>query len=696
MRLLDLFVFKYNRTDFHELNLDWIISDMRTLAETLEKFVSLNTIKYADPIQWNITKQYGTNTVVIDPATGIAYISTQPVPNGVNIGNTDYWTVVFDLSAIISNINNNLTTHDDGSNTVATFASSTGDWLLLNDKLYEVTADITIGTTYTVNSNIEQRTVEDFVKSLINQINTNRTAIAANTASIGDLDNLNTTDKTSLVNAINEIADEVGDLDDLNTTDKSSIVNAINEALTIVGNAPSIFVYPEQYGAVGDGVTDDADAIEACCTYARYNGYGVAFKGKTYACERAIDLTGNFIIGVPNRSTIKYTGTTNIPEASGAFVTRTGWDRGLTFGIVIDCSNNADVALNISYPTPGASIQHRLDHVWVEYYDTKGIMGVNYAEAYMINCGTTPSGHANTDGLCAVELVDYGGPIVCQDCNFTGGYIRIGAQYIQLINCVTTGIHLAGTNCLNDVSIIGGYCHNDRLYGGNLTIESTTRCRNLTFIGTYIQNDEAGSKSVLGGSGSWDCLQITFIGCHFLDTLATPTNVLMLSVGTPSPSHSSGCAISLQGCFFPGGNVFTENAPNSGWRYDNINSRNQSYLNHLADITIFEHFMQQRNLLKYFCSTAITAVASGNTTVIAPFNRNTGVGLFIAYSTDGDFYIGAHHINAGTIGTLTDLYASGNIKARFGGGTSTQAFVIQNAATSDKTVYLAFIGLTTL
>lgn len=34
--LLDLFVFKYNRTDFHELNLDWLISDMKQLAEHME------------------------------------------------------------------------------------------------------------------------------------------------------------------------------------------------------------------------------------------------------------------------------------------------------------------------------------------------------------------------------------------------------------------------------------------------------------------------------------------------------------------------------------------------------------------------------------------------------------------------------------------------------------------------------------
>lgn len=689
MGLFDQFPY----TNFHELNLDWLLRMLKELNQKVENFVSLNTIKYANPIQWDITTQYEVNTVVIDPATGIAYISVQPVPTGVAIGNQDYWTIIFDLSAIIGTINSNLTAHDDQGNATATFSSNTGDWLLWNDTLYRVIAPITVGTSYAVGSNIEQKSVEDFFNIL-------NTAINLVITDLGDLQNLTTSDKSSIVNAINElvtnigaIVTNVGDLQDLNTTDKSSIVNAINEALTLVSSTPTIFVYPESFGAKGDGVTDDSQAIEDCCTFARYNGYGVAFKGVTYACERAIELTGNFIIGVPNRSTIKYTGTTNIPEANGAFVTRTGYDRGLTFGIIIDCSNNADIAIDATYGSYGASIQHRFDHVWVEYYDKIGFSCVARAEDYMINCGTTPTGHAISDGLCAGVFTDYGGPIIIQDCNLTGGYIRLGAQYAQLINCVTTGVHIAESNGLNDISFIGGYCHNDRLYGGNVTIESTTRIRALTFIGTYIQNDEVGSKAVLGGTGSWDTNQITFIGCHFHDTLATPTSLNFLATNTPSPSSSDGCAISLQGCFFPSG-IFTQNVPNSGWRYDNINSRNLTYMNHLADLTIFQHFMQQRNMLKYFCSPATNINASGNTVVNVPFLRNTGIGIFYVMSTDGDFYIGAHSINAGTIGTLTDIFSSGDLKARFGGGTGTQAIVVENSSADTKTAYIGFIGLT--
>ena len=67
---------------------------------------------------------------------------------------------------------------------------------------------------------------------------------------IGDLSDLATTDKSSLVNAINEVANNssggsentgeiIGNLEDLATTDKSNLVNAINEVNTNANAAKS-------------------------------------------------------------------------------------------------------------------------------------------------------------------------------------------------------------------------------------------------------------------------------------------------------------------------------------------------------------------------------------------------------------------------------------------------------------------------
>ena len=57
-----------------------------------------------------------------------------------------------------------------------------------------------------------------------------------NVEMIGSLSNLETTDKTDLVSAINENVETIGGLNNLETTDKTNIVNAVNEVNTNLKN----------------------------------------------------------------------------------------------------------------------------------------------------------------------------------------------------------------------------------------------------------------------------------------------------------------------------------------------------------------------------------------------------------------------------------------------------------------------------
>lgn len=270
----NFFLNEYPYTDFHEMNLTWVIKRIIELDTRLTEFVSLNTIKYADPIQWDITKQYGTNTVVVDPLTGTAYISSQPVPEGVALTDTNYWSVIFDLSSIISGAFDNITVHNDGYNTDATFNSAVGDWLLVGGRLYEVIIPITIGTPYAENVNIVKKSVEELVKAyvlaietaigVLSDLNTVDQSSIVNAinevlldlqTTVGDLTDLDTTDQTNIVNAINEVVGNIGDLADLNTLDKSSIVNAINEVNTTGGGALALI------GDLNDLLTTDKDTL---------------------------------------------------------------------------------------------------------------------------------------------------------------------------------------------------------------------------------------------------------------------------------------------------------------------------------------------------------------------------------------------------------------------------------------------------
>lgn len=161
----------YPYTDFHEMNLDIILRLVKEMDETIKTFVSTNAIKYANPFQWNITTQYEKNTVVIEPVSGVAYLSVQPVPQGIAISNTDYWTPVFDLSALIIGLNNNLTYNNEYLNITSSTNYNIGEWVIWKNYLYRVTSSITAGDLLNVGVNIERVTVEEIVTAIETKLN---------------------------------------------------------------------------------------------------------------------------------------------------------------------------------------------------------------------------------------------------------------------------------------------------------------------------------------------------------------------------------------------------------------------------------------------------------------------------------------------------------------------------------------------
>ena len=95
---------KYPYTDFHELNLDWILKLMMEMHKEWDEFTAVNKITNAGA--WDITKQYQAWTVVSD--NNIGYISLKPVPVGVAITNTEYWGVIADYNILITDLSNRI------------------------------------------------------------------------------------------------------------------------------------------------------------------------------------------------------------------------------------------------------------------------------------------------------------------------------------------------------------------------------------------------------------------------------------------------------------------------------------------------------------------------------------------------------------------------------------------------------------
>ena len=161
---------EYPYRNIEDLNLDYLQARVRNLEKIVEQFVALESVTFADPIQWNITTQYAKNTVVLD-SEGDAFISIKPVPTGVYLNNGEYWLEIFNFMDYVKSFNANLTFNIEEDTNRATIAYSVGDWLLLDDVLYKVLVAIPADGLFEIGVNIEHFTVEDFIKAWINYAN---------------------------------------------------------------------------------------------------------------------------------------------------------------------------------------------------------------------------------------------------------------------------------------------------------------------------------------------------------------------------------------------------------------------------------------------------------------------------------------------------------------------------------------------
>lgn len=117
-------------TDFHEINLDWLMKQITELRSDMIDFEAANQIVYCD--QWDITQSYAKYSLVVD--NNIGYLSIQPVPAGIPLNNTDYWLEVADFSAQIAGLGTRMTNVENAVNVIGPVANMSKQKVMANTK----------------------------------------------------------------------------------------------------------------------------------------------------------------------------------------------------------------------------------------------------------------------------------------------------------------------------------------------------------------------------------------------------------------------------------------------------------------------------------------------------------------------------------------------------------------------------------
>lgn len=243
-------------TNFHDLNLDWIIDTLNDFNARLTNFVSLATIKYADPILWDITSQYEANTVVVD-SQGNAYLSVQPVPSGVSLDRTEYWTKIGNFDELFANVKKAITPNDEGHSTTATAARAIDDLVWVNGALVRITRAMSAGDAYVQGSNCVTSSTNEILHYLLAALTTEQqtraeaitqlqTALEAEQQAREDAD-------TQLQNSVGDINTALPNKIDKDTT--GNLTQTVSGNMTVTANKVEIFSKGGKAFTAHSGVT---------------------------------------------------------------------------------------------------------------------------------------------------------------------------------------------------------------------------------------------------------------------------------------------------------------------------------------------------------------------------------------------------------------------------------------------------------
>lgn len=258
-------------TNYHDLNLDWIIEILNEFNTKLTNFVSLATIKYADPIQWNITSQYESNTVVVD-SNGNAYLSVKPVPSGVSLDRVEFWTKIGNFDELWADVKKAITPNDEGHSTIATANRAVNDLVWVDGSLVRVTRAMIAGDAYVPGSNCVSSSTNEVLHFLLTTFNDRLNAEkTAREKADTQLQMAIEAEKTARETAINNEKQAREDADtqlqtaiEAEKTDRENADNGLQNSIEqLQQHVKTILDYAnvKSYGAKGDGSTDDTIAF---------------------------------------------------------------------------------------------------------------------------------------------------------------------------------------------------------------------------------------------------------------------------------------------------------------------------------------------------------------------------------------------------------------------------------------------------
>ena len=231
--------------------------------------------------------------------------------------------------------------------------------------------------------------------------------------------------KNNLSNALRELLSDMQFTGELEQIIRDMINDEYVEYLDVL---KTDYVFPEQFGAVGDGCFDDTVAIQAAIDYANTKGRVVALSNKTYLISAPIILNGCSIIGTAS----------NVFNQAGS---------------VIKCKTKDFIAIKQG-SVAAADIMFGLSNILVRDaligYELNYVVNSKFENLYAYACDT---GFKLGDSGAVGSLFNEFNNLYTRDCRV--GIESASSQYFN--NNVFNNGYIQGSEYAMKLSVTGGY-----------------------------------------------------------------------------------------------------------------------------------------------------------------------------------------------------------------------------------------------
>ena len=515
---------KYPYTDFHEMNLDWVLNKMKEMSASIDNIPNLIDKLLSDKGLQEIISQYinelreqiadaneELNTASASRSVGELvfvqgklYRVTKEMTAGdryIDGGNCVKTTVEDLIYLILTSVTKLI----EPNSKIASADRAVNDFVWLNGKLVKIIAPIKKGATYDVNNYVEFN-VNDFYKEYSANKNKIDDEIINRESLIDKSDDYTYIKNTMKYKFIGKFNEYFNYTDYVDTDGISRKLLIGTEKTNDLGKVINDFVKPEDYGAVGDGVTNDAGAFKKMIDDLTNKSVKAICLSKTY-------LVNGYTISLPDYAVLFS------DNGKGEIKVTQGTDNLVEFGTMCKIQN---ITLSGDVSTVGSLLVSRKNTLYARISNVtlqnafKGLDLINshgclFSDMHILTCKYGIMFH------CDIESDNnndhYFSNVDILNCTNTAIYIQGRLEALNMINCTALSCNRNFVCDIGDGSkgIFAYSFFNNCFFDSAIETDIMTSCKDITWTNCWFSNR----------TGANFCIQylnakhIKFIGCKF-------------------------------------------------------------------------------------------------------------------------------------------------------------------------------------